>query len=85
MTALRFTVGASLRAQVDLYKILTFEQGGTGAGEQINPTVGYLSTPLIVTSQQTVKVQQRVVTASTTHQIIFHGFVAEIQGKTLEA
>ena len=84
-TALRFTVGASLRAQVDLYKVLTFEQGGTGAGEQINPTVGYLSTPLIVTSQQTVKVQQGVVTAPTTHQVIFHGFVAEIQGKTLEA
>jgi len=26
-----------------------------------------------------------VVTASATHEIIFHGFVAEIQGKTIEA
>jgi hypothetical protein len=47
--------------------------------------VGYLVSPLIITSQQTIKVQQRVVTASTTNQIIFHGFVAEIQGKTIEA
>ena len=41
--------------------------------------------PIFVTSQQTVKIQQRVVTASTTNQVIFHGFVAEIQGKTIEA
>ena len=86
-TALRFTIGASLRAQVDLYKILNFgtpdvaEAGHTRGGEG----VGYLVSPLIITSNQTVKVQQRVVTASTTNQIIFHGFVAEIQGKTIEA
>jgi hypothetical protein len=87
VTALRFTVGASLRAQVDLYKVLNFFSPDNAEAQLTtgSSTVGYLSTPLIVTSQQTVKVQQRVVTASTTHQVIFHGFVAEIQGKTLEA
>ena len=87
ITALRFTVGASLRAQVDLYKILHFgtpdvaEAGLLTGGD----ATGYLMTPLIITSQQTVKVEQRVVTASATHQVIFHGFIAEIQGKTIEA
>ena len=87
ITALRFTVGASLRSQVDLYKILHFgtpdvaEAGLLTGGSD----TGYLMTPLIITSQQTVKVEQRVVTASATHQVIFHGFIAEIQGKTIEA
>jgi len=87
ITALRFTIGASLRAQVDLYKILHFgtpdiaEAGHTRGSDG----TGYLVSPLIITSNQTVKVQQRVVTASATHEVIFHGFVAEIQGKTIEA
>jgi hypothetical protein len=83
-TALRFTVGASLRAQVDLYKILHFDLG-TESTITGNDGTGYLMSPIIVTSQQTVKVEQRVVTGSATNQIIFHGFVAEIQGKTIEA
>lgn len=87
ITALRFTVGASLRSQVDLYKILHFgtpdvaEAGLLTGGSD----TGYLMAPIIITSQQTVKVEQRVVTASATHQVIFHGFIAEIQGKTIEA
>lgn len=87
VTALRFTVGASLRAQVDLYKVLNFVVPDTAESTPSSgsATVGYLVSPLIITSQQTVKVQQRVVTASATHEIIFHGFVAEIQGKTIEA
>jgi hypothetical protein len=84
VTALRFTVGASLRAQVDLYKVLQFDVGETSNTTGSN-LVGYLTSPLIITSQQTIKVQQRVVTASATHTVIFHGFVAEIQGKTIEA
>jgi hypothetical protein len=84
VTALRFTVGASLRAQVDLYKILHFDIG-TESTITGNDGAGYLMSPIFVTSQQTVKIQQRVVTASATHEIIFHGFVAEIQGKTIEA
>jgi len=87
VTALRFTVGASLRAQVDLYKILNFQSADTA--ETVLTTgstlIGYLMAPIIITSSQNVKIQQRVVTASATHQIIFHGFVAEVQGKTLEA
>ena len=87
VTALRFTVGASLRAQVDLYKILQFQSPDTAEAAHTTGSelIGYLMTPIIVTSSQNVKIQQRVVTASATHQIIFHGFVAEVQGKTLEA
>ena len=87
VTALRFTVGASLRAQVDLYKILNFTSPDTGESTLTtgSSTVGYLMTPILITSQQTVTVAQRVVTASATHEVIFHGFVAEIQGKTIEA
>ena len=87
VTALRFTVGASLRAQVDLYKILNFQNPDTGESNLTTGStlIGYLMSPIIITSSQNVKVQQRVVTASATHQIIFHGFVAEVQGKTLEA
>jgi hypothetical protein len=47
--------------------------------------VGYLTTPIIITSQQTVKIQQRIVTAGGTMHLVVHGFVAEIQGKTIEA
>jgi len=87
VTALRFTVGASLRAQVDLYKILNFQSPDTAEASLTTGStlIGYLMAPIIITSSQNVKIQQRVVTASATHQIIFHGFVAEIQGKTLEA
>ena len=84
VTALRFTVGASLRAQVDLHEIVTLEQGGTGAGEGVNPKKGFLMTPLIITSQQTLKIEEYG-TASGTYEMFFHGFVAEIQGKTIEA
>ena len=87
VTALRFTVGASLRAQVDLYKILNFQNPDTGESNLTTGStlIGYLMSPIIITSSQNVKIQQRVVTASATHQVIFHGFVAEVQGKTLEA
>ena len=86
-TALRITVGASLRAQLDLYKILQFvpvsiEHDALTSGSNL---VGYLTTPIIITSQQTVKIQQRIVTAGGTMHLVVHGFVAEIQGKTIEA
>ena len=86
-TALRITVGASLRAQVDLYKILQFvpvsiEHDALTSGSNL---VGYLVSPVIITSQQTVKIQQRIVTAGGTMHLVVHGFVAEIQGKTIEA
>ena len=84
VTALRFTVGASLRAQVDLHEIVTLEQGGTGAGEAVAPKKGFMVTPIIITSQQTLKIEEYG-TASGTYEMFFHGFVAEIQGKTLEA
>jgi hypothetical protein len=85
VTALRFTVGASLRAQLDLHEILTFEQGGTGAGEAVVGKKGFLVTPIIITSQQTLKIEEYTTTATTAYQMHFHGFVAEIQGKTIEA
>ena len=86
-TALRITVGASLRAQVDLYKILQFvpvsiEHDALTSGSNL---VGYMVTPMIVTSQQTVTIAQRIVTAGGTMHLVVHGFVAEIQGKTIEA
>jgi len=86
-TALRITVGASLRAQLDLYKILQFQAPDTGETSLTSGSnlVGYLTTPIIITSQQTVKIQQRIVTAGGTMHLIVHGFVAEIQGKTIEA
>ena len=86
-TALRITVGASLRAQVDLYKILQFvpvsiEHDALTSGSNL---VGYMVTPMIITSQQTLTIAQRIVTAGGTMHLVVHGFVAEVQGKTLEA
>jgi len=85
ITALRFTIGASLRAQLDLHEILTFKQSGTVAGEPVLGKKGFLVTPIIITSQQTLKIEEWSVVATTAYQMHFHGFVAEIQGKTLEA
>tara|TARA_Y100000310_G_scaffold324597_1_gene386632 strand:+ start:64 stop:642 length:579 start_codon:yes stop_codon:yes gene_type:complete len=87
ITALRITIGASLRTQVSLYPILNFQSPDVNEAAHTtgSSTMGYLVTPVIATSAQIVKVEQRVVTASATHELIFHGFVAEIQGKTLEA
>jgi len=85
VTTLRFTVGASLRAQLDLHEILTFEQGGTGAGEPVSGKKGFFVTPIIITSLQTLKIEEYTTTATTAYQMHFHGFVAEIQGKTIEA
>jgi hypothetical protein len=86
-TALRITVGASLRAQLDMYKILQFQAPDVGETSLTSGSnlVGYLTTPIIITSQQTIKIQQRIVTAGGTMHLIVHGFVAEIQGKTIEA
>jgi len=86
-TALRITVGASLRAQLDLYKILQFQAPDTGETSLTSGSnlVGYMVTPMIVTSQQTVTIAQRIVTAGGTMHLVVHGFVAEIQGKTIEA
>jgi hypothetical protein len=81
ITTLRFTVGASLRAQLDLHEILTF-QSGNGV---ISAKKGFLVTPIIITSQQTLKIEEWSVVATTAYEMHFHGFVAEIQGKTLEA
>ena len=87
VTALRFTIGASLRAQVDLYKILNFQSPDVAEAALTTGSdlIGYLMTPIIVTSSQNVKIQQRIVTAGGTMHLIVHGFVAEVQGKTLEA
>jgi len=85
ITALRFTVGASLRAQISLSEIQTMLTGGTAAGGPLSAQKGFLMTPLIITSQQTLKIEEWTVTATTAYQLHFHGFVAEIQGKTLEA
>jgi len=82
ISALRFTVGASLRAQVDLHEIMTFQASAVG---NIAAKKGFLSTPLIITSQQTLKIEEYSITATTAYQMHFHGYVAEIQGKTLEA
>ena len=82
VTALRFTVGASLRAQISLDEIQTFALSAIGF---VDPKKGFLSTPLIITSQQTLKIEEWTITATTAYQLKFHGFVAEIQGKTLEA
>ena len=86
-TALRITVGASLRAQVDLYKILQFQSPDTAEAALTTGSdlIGYLMTPIIVTSSQNVKIQQRIVTAGGSMHLVVHGFVAEVQGKTLEA
>ena len=84
ISTLRFTVGASLRAQVDLHEIITLEQGGTGAGEAVAARKGFMVTPIVITAQQTLKIEEYG-TASGTYEMFFHGFVAEIQGKTLEA
>ena len=82
VSALRFTVGASLRAQVDLSEIMTFQASAAGL---IQPRKGFLVTPIIITSQQTLKIEEYTTTATTAYQMHFHGFVAEIQGKTIEA
>jgi len=82
ITALRFTVGASLRAQVDLHEILTLQASAAGL---IQPKKGFLTTPIIITSQQTLKIEEYVTVTGGTYQMYFHGFVAEIQGKTIEA
>ena len=85
VTTLRFTVGASLRAQVDLHEIVTLITGGTAAGGPLSPRKGFLMSPLIITSQQVLKIEEYVTATTGTYQMYFHGFIAEIQGKTLEA
>jgi len=82
VSALRFTVGASLRAQIDLHEIMTFQASAAGF---IESRKGFLTTPIIITSQQTLKIEEYTTTATTAYQMHFHGFVAEIQGKTIEA
>jgi hypothetical protein len=82
ISTLRFTVGASLRAQVDLHEIMTFQASAVG---NIAAKKGFLATPIIITSQQTLKIEEYSITATTAYQMHFHGFVAEIQGKTIEA
>ena len=80
----RFTVGASLRAQIDVGSIITWMQTGTVVGEHITVLTGYLMTPIVITSQTTLRIEEYAVN-DVAYNLILLGAVAEIQGKTLEA
>ena len=78
ITTLRITVGAALRAQLNLYPILVYDA-------QLAPKKGYLDTPIILTPNQTLKIEEFVTTTSQVYQLAVHGFIAEKAGKVLQA
>ena len=78
ITAMRFTIGAALRAQINLYDILTYDGN-------LPPVMGYFMTPLIITKNQNVTIDEYPITSAQTHQKVLYGFVAEKAGKLLEA
>ena len=85
ITVFRFTVGASLRSQVNLYPLWPVSNTGTAVGDVFFPKMGMLMTPIIVTKQQILKIEEFTIEATTAYIPLFHGAVAEKQGKTLEA
>jgi hypothetical protein len=85
VTVFRITVGAALRSQFSLYPIIPIINSGTAVGDQFNPKIGYLMTPLIITANKTLKIEEYVVTTSTAYTPVFHGAVAEPNGKLIEA
>lgn len=86
VTGFRISVGASLRAQFSVGSILQIKEaiGTAVAAPYATAPVGYLMTPIVVTSQTTLKIEEYS-TTDEQYLAIWQGAVAEIQGKTLEA
>lgn len=86
VTVFRFTVGASLRSQVNLYPLWSIINTGTAAGEVSGQVkTGYLMTPIAVTKETNFTIEEYTIEATTAYRPVFHGAVAEIQGRTIEA
>ena len=85
VTGFRISVGASLRAQFGVGSIIQWMNTGTEIAEaQPTPAIGYLMTPIVVTSQTILKIEEYAVN-DVAYTAIWQGAVAEIQGRTLEA
>lgn len=83
VSALRFTVGASLVAQWSLYlPAVEYTLTTSGATTHQFP-VALAETPIIIRQNQTLKVEEYVIEINTAYQLAFIGFVAEKVGKTL--
>ena len=78
LTVLRFSVGASLRAQVSVYGIFNYN-----ADQNIRN--GYLYSPVIITKNQALKIEHYTPTTNTVLQVVYLGLIAEKVGKTIEA
>ena len=78
ITTMRFTVGAALRAQVNLYDILLYNGNH-------KERMAYFMTPLIITKNQNVTIEEFVVTSNEAHQKVLYGLIAEKAGKLIEA
>lgn len=85
ITTLRISVGAALRAQLNVYGLWQIINTGSAAGEVSVPKIGYLLTPIGVTSRQKLKIEEFTITATTAYIPVYHGATAEINGKTIEA
>lgn len=86
VTVFRFTVGASLRAQVSLYPLWHNINSGTAVGDDLGPLkIGYLMTPIGITKQTNLTIQEFTIEATTAYRPVFIGATAEVQGRTIEA
>ena len=83
ISALRFTVGASLRAQFSVYNIWPIINGGTAVGDNLRVPVGYLASPIIIHKQTTLTIAEYTIEATTAYRMVLHGVTAEVKGKSI--
>ena len=83
ISGLRFTVGASLRAQFSVYNIWPIISSGTAAGSVVPVKVGYLAAPIIIHKQTTLTIYEAVLEATTAYRMVLHGITAEVKGKSI--
>ena len=80
VTALRITVGASLRSQVSLYPILSY---GTEAQSATVVKKGWFMTPVVITKNQILTIAEYVTTLTTAYELVLYGLIAEVEGRVV--
>lgn len=78
VTVMRVTVGASLRAQLSLYDVMHFNADHPHRK-------GYLDSPIIITKNQNLTIDEFTETATQTYEPVWYGFTAEKVGRVIEA
>tara|TARA_Y100000034_G_scaffold134970_2_gene205063 strand:+ start:539 stop:1066 length:528 start_codon:yes stop_codon:yes gene_type:complete len=83
ITGLRFVIGGGRVAQLSLYGIQQNHTPDDTEATLHRPVSGYLLSPIILTQNSVLTIQEYTVTATTAYTPVFEGVVVEREGKLI--